>query len=295
MQVLKNINIILSNAKNNKYEISEIKLDKILEFLEKNCSIALENFRQNIIIYRGVSSKTAETNIFVTKPLERISYGSPNVYTRLMSGVLPSWKNYPKRSESFICTTSKNYSSTFGKPYIIFPFNNPKIGICTEEDLWDSFTQVIDYLDMDMDAFNYEVIDLLAKIDPCNMSSTHGSVHLLKEYYRNMFISESDEKIYKTLETTSNTLITAKKINNAPFLRFIKSNRLSTTFYDYYENGDNFISFLDFILDPAKNDFKLIALDMLNNTNKSSNELWFSCPAVFIKEEKYQDLKEKLI
>ena len=35
-----------------------------------------------------------------------VSANSNNLYTRLLSGILPEWREYPKRNESFICSSS---------------------------------------------------------------------------------------------------------------------------------------------------------------------------------------------
>ena len=63
-----------------------------------------------------------------------------NYITLLIDYILPSWKNYPKRSKSLVCSSSKSISWGYGnKAYVVFPYNNAKIGVCSEVDLWESF------------------------------------------------------------------------------------------------------------------------------------------------------------
>ena len=56
-----------------------------------------------------------------------------------LSTILSSWKNFPRRDLGIICSTDPGRSRSYGEVFIMIPFDNTKIGICSDEDLWDSF------------------------------------------------------------------------------------------------------------------------------------------------------------
>jgi hypothetical protein len=45
---------------------------------------------------------------------------------------------WPKRSNSFICSSTKVYSGGFGELFILIPYNGTKIAVCPERDFWDT-------------------------------------------------------------------------------------------------------------------------------------------------------------
>ena len=88
-------------------------------------------------IYRGCSYYG---QYFMRIPDYRVSANTSNIYTFYTSNLLPSWKDKPKRNKSFICSLSRLYAENFGEElYAVFPHNDAKIGICPNDDLWDSF------------------------------------------------------------------------------------------------------------------------------------------------------------
>ena len=72
------------------------------------------------------------TNLSILTPGERVSQNTNNIYTTLFSDILPSWKDYPPRNKSFICTSDYSTALAFGQPYsyVVLPKNGTNIGIC---------------------------------------------------------------------------------------------------------------------------------------------------------------------
>ena len=66
-----------------------------------------------------------------------------------MSYLLPSWKDFPKRDSSFICTTSeykaRDYAFDKDDLYHVFPENGANLGICSSLDIWDSCNIQLSY------------------------------------------------------------------------------------------------------------------------------------------------------
>lgn len=128
--------------------------DALAKTLKEHCLVALEAYTFGDKIYKGIDveyeSLSIDPNLYT-----RQSANTSNFYTMLLDN-LPSWKNYPKRSKSIICTNSKQRANSYGTVYSIFPFDGAKIGVCPADDIWYSFTfghitalnEILDHFDI---------------------------------------------------------------------------------------------------------------------------------------------------
>lgn len=66
----------------------------------------------------------------------RTSANTSNNYTLWLDNH-PAFKDFPKRSRSFIATTSYDTAESFGSPHFIIPADDAEIGIVGEDDLWN--------------------------------------------------------------------------------------------------------------------------------------------------------------
>ena len=120
------------------YEFTELDVAKTVEILNRHCSdsIALVKYP----IWRGMSNHLpAELLTLDPSTGKRESQNTSNFYTELLDHS-PYMEGWPKRSESIICTSNKNYADDFGggNLYAIFPYNETKIAICPGHDMWDT-------------------------------------------------------------------------------------------------------------------------------------------------------------
>jgi hypothetical protein len=121
----------------------EISLDDAEKWILKNSPKRLEKTLEGNKIYRGLKQyyEAYQIDPKKSKTLRRSAYVGSNYYT-LMIDNLPSWKDYPKRSQSIICTTSYPKAKGYGNVYIIFPKDNAKIGVCIDDDIFMSFVNL---------------------------------------------------------------------------------------------------------------------------------------------------------
>jgi hypothetical protein len=113
-------------------------MPKILRALKDDCFDALNAMKSGRYIFKGIEGLSETIAITDPKLMERKSANTRNHYTLLMDN-LPSWQNYPKRSRSLICSTSKSRAGDFGNLYLVVPFDNASIGVCSDHDLWGGF------------------------------------------------------------------------------------------------------------------------------------------------------------
>ena len=89
-------------------------------------------------IFRGFSGGLENSISFIDSSTgHRMSRDSSGIY-QLMMDVSEAFKDYPSRSNSFICTTDGAGTKRYGQPYIVFPKAGTKIAISEDFDFWES-------------------------------------------------------------------------------------------------------------------------------------------------------------
>jgi len=189
-------------------------------------------------MYKGIEN--LHGNMFITDPkaVTRKSVNTCNYYTQLLDN-LPSWQNYPKRSESLICTTSLIKASNYGTSFQVLPVNGAKFGICPAEDLWFSFRTIVS----SMKVFN-RCFELCYQIPDRNYEQLLEAILLRKNELAGWFMSQLRHPISVDLK---NSLLEAKTVQEVE-------------------------SIFDRVLNPEANGFQL---GTINDIPKdSSNEVW---------------------
>ena len=169
------------------YVLEDIKSGKSIEDISK--------------VYKGIPfGSVPDLYIEDPKKHKRESSNTTNHYTIIMDNS-EYWKDYPKRSESIICTTSIDKSNMYGETYLIFPLDTKsKFGIASNEDIWTSF--------------NLSNFNNILKNDGIDMNiRSLGTLNrFLSSYFPNKFNGElSYEKLSKLI-----TLDSLKKYEGEP-------------------------------------------------------------------------------
>jgi hypothetical protein len=106
-------------------------------------SDAIGAFDKGNCLYRGM---TDYGDMIIRNPSVRKSANGSNFMNQYFS-YSKKWKNYPKRNNSWIMSSSYKYAYEYvysedKTMYYCFPKNNSKIGICPREDMWFSFEKI---------------------------------------------------------------------------------------------------------------------------------------------------------
>lgn len=197
---------------------------------------------------------------------ERTSANTLNYYTLIIDNH-PSWKKYPKRSKSFVCSTTQSYASGYGSLFRVIPFDNVEVGICPAEDMWSSFKKITalgQYMWQLQSLF-----DITPDIDTTNLQNDYKK--LIKSLNKlGSFLRNQNEKELKEL-----------------------SNIIPWEYYKYTNNFKWNVTFSDYIiaiLNPKNNNFKLQKAGNMNVSGEK--EVWFSGPSVFINYRMYQIISD---
>ena len=248
--------------------ISSKEDEKILDKLKQECPIAWNYYekREKPPFYRGLSGNRASVLYGdSSKGRLRKSANTTNYYTMLFDHILPSWKDYPDRSRSWICTSSHYYASGYGSTYYVFPIGNPNLGVCPRRDIWGSFTPRFGSLP----GFNVMLVKI-SKILKVPRGATVERINNLFDKINEL----SDEYIDDVL---------CKKFNDSNYGNIGNSSRFMKGFIEYRKRGGSFIDYVDKEMSPSENNFHLISLDeYASNYGLDDNEIWFSGPSYFV-------------
>ena len=211
--------------------------------LHQKCKQALQSYRKNNIIYRGLYDKSINFGLVDPKKFTRASANTENYYTLIVSNS-PRWKNYPRRDQSLICSTERNTAYSYGEPYVILPFDRSRIGIVPGTDFWYGFEKSFPGGE-ELDIINGVIGHLLLKAKQ-------------KRSFAPITGYGGPPLTYKELKTgldkVSDFLSDDKDWADEEF----DFNRF---FGDFWKRSDgDFYKYLDEKFDPQKNGFKVVKI-----------------------------------
>jgi hypothetical protein len=217
-------------------------------------------------IIRGMDSGYGNyTNYFFVNNIRgRVSANTSNEYTTIIDNS-PAWAEYPKRSRSLICTTSSNleYARDFGDPFIILPTPDTKIAVCSKYDFWDSFPVVSSLL------------------EKAKYSEFNNQMSLFNDAVRSIF----DAAKFKLSESNTSFERLKRALNvGTVYLRDPDSPHVSSedkVFFKSVINGtETMLEFVERILNPNSNRFKLVKYNELPTLKNKNLELWLEGPVL---------------
>jgi len=241
----------------NQYLITEgrsvlIDQEKAIQFIRTKAKYVIPKLKGIIAgdpwIYRGAANLEAPLYLVNPSLTERVSANTKNYYTWLMDNS-PAWFRYPKRSRSIICTSDKD--SAFGNhAYIVIPEAGSRIGICPSSDLWYSFNDTLSQYDFaDMSMFNDVLRDILGE----RYSYTY------KDFVRACIsIDDRKDKIGNIKDFVAEVYVQHPQLS--PFLS------------DYYYGNKSFYKYIQDLLDPKANRFKVTKVESYKPADIS--EVW---------------------
>jgi hypothetical protein len=119
----------------------------------KECRQAVKAYSKGHRIYRGIREVGLMREIDPKKHT-RTSANTNNLYTAIIDNH-PEWKNYPRRSQSIICSSAIKGASPYGTIFCVFPKDGANYGVCPTNDIWGSFARTIG---QSMVEFNWNVL-----------------------------------------------------------------------------------------------------------------------------------------
>jgi len=223
------------------------------------------------LIYRGLQvhlgrGSSDHPEVFFVQPSkhERASANTTNFYNMMLSN-FPSWKNYPKRNKSLICTTDFYRAGDYGFVYYVIPKDGSKIGICDEGDIWNSFAKVSDPVGLN---------DMLS--------------HIFRDFFR-IHVDDTDwndivkgfQMIDKDRDGVINSTLSDKSF------RYV----IPEEMWDDYRIGKwaTFEKMMEWYFDPDANGFRVVTV---GSPLPGNVEVWTSGDSILIHKDYWDDFIE---
>jgi len=208
---------------------------------------------------------------------ERTSpFSSFNYYNLLLSN-LPSWKKYPPRNRSLICSLDYHSAENYGDAQYVFPVDGSKVGVCPEADIWLSFQNV-----QELDDLNWQITTLIEasglrepktwnEVQKCFMEIDKKRDDIVSK------LADDDEK-------DSRTFYNAHTSRMNFFTHDVK----------YFYTKNTLMEALEEALDPTYNKFKLVKVGDPVSPDRSWHEVWTDGVSILMPvNTKFQDIFEE--
>jgi len=214
------------------------------------------------VSFRGFSHKLPILTSVDASGEERQSANTTNEYTWLLS-TLESWQQFPKRSRSLIGSSLASFAASHSfenLASILITPDGGKIGVCPRGDIWESFRDYDNALDL-----NIEIQRLFSRFELRPKSATY------------------DDFINK-LKALNSALADFKKNNSIEAMFPIADRGPIINAYVYDKSQQTYVEMLNKYLAPAYNRFRLVTTETLGSVGKL-NEIWTSDRCLIISPE----------
>lgn len=251
---------------------------EVVDILQKCCQGV--NIKKDIPIYRSLGGDLDE-NFYLIDPRKytRASANTLNYYTFILDNE-KEWKGFPKRKHGVVCSLNDSYMDNEFRvipllqwneillKYNIKEFKDPKWGICTETDIWSSFSNIDANFWYNADDLNY-FISTIWENSPVEM------IHL------------TDFKLFKQ----ALSLITIKMIKNIYKKLIISERDVDNKKHEKYErmikimkekNFSNLYQFVKYMYSP--DGFVRLSYEDIQKhcDREQQNEIWTDKPVLYL-------------
>lgn len=237
-----------------------IKFDESVEIARDNCKDAIRKWMSEHKIFRTFDHNDKYL-LLDPRGSTRTSSNTLNYYTLWINNH-ESWKSFPTRE--VICSGGSGqraFSHGASATYAVLPFDGSNIGICPQDDIWDSFGIIETFGFADANDLNNWIYWDLPEVPEFNWGSFKKKT---------------------------------KKINIKEDL-YRKSSSKSTV--QKYFNNEDFISLYDFMevaLDPKRNGFDLQKISKYKLGPGDNKEVWIDQPCLMVDPGLMVDIIKKL-
>lgn len=256
-----------------------IKIDTTVgeRFAKMHCKDAYLAYKSEQVIYRGIKKTVEPWSAYVIDPKKHTRthrVDSVGNFYHFLLGMLPSWKNYPKREHSLVCTSDKNLAARYGTVFEVFPMDGAKIAISSGHDFWVSFPYTSKRFSRsgtwDLWMFN-KFFNLYFQTE-----YSIGNVNRLRSVSSiSSLLAKFPPKITWESWKNANTTLVGDVITS---LKDIETNAV----------GRGWIEYFDELLNPESNQFKLIDISNYNvSSSGNAHEVWTDAKSVLINDEGY--------
>ena len=263
------------------YKVKSVGAQELADWAEANCRGYLQGAK-NRALFRGMHSDVL-FGLKNTNDFTRTSANTENYYTLWMDSS-PAWRGWPKRSKSYICSSSATAADAFGKVHFVLVPDNLNVGVCPRADLWLSFRPQIDSLDDLMisvkDAFKWLDMEDPTDADSLRSALEDVTVRQLEKARENLTVKarEQDKQASEARKRGDRTAVFNKFAGPAFSLKHLREQVQK-------EGATNLFEYFNRIFVPSRYNFELQKADNLLLAN--DREAWVQGEVALINLEAF--------
>lgn len=214
-------------------------------------------------------------------------------YHIMLMGSLDSWAPMPHRRNAIVAHANKDVDSESGTTYVAIPFNNTKLGICPNNTLEDSFSNLSINLGLKFEYFDKAFNTVLNIFNNPEGTYDEGTRKLTQSGLK--YYDENYEALYTAIHKADQALQTPEgqglctEIADNMFNKDTEQNVISILEY-LKAKKISLRDMLETLLSPEANKFRSIAFrDFIVGENKQ-NQVWFNNKCLLVRESAFQQL-----
>ena len=245
----------------------DISREQTKLLLQRKSSSAWKRHLEEYRIFRGINGSNNPYKFISPFKTKREARNTLNIVNSFLD-IIPSWKNWPKRSNSIICSSSSLIAGCYGTVFQVFPFDGSKIGICSQSDFWESFPVVSErFPKNDIDSINHTLSNLYItfKLKINSQKFTTKQAKQLIDYLNKKTSSNEGIKFLYSMRDFSN--------------KYVREMLLDMI--NFYKGGD-WIEYFDDLFNPEKNNFKLATIEEYSQLDIPRREVWTDSNSLMI-------------
>lgn len=245
-----------------------ISLDRVKQFAADNCTQFVQTGMGHV--FRGIADANEDFLYAQPSGQRRSAFATKNWYNLILSNH-PSWSDFPKRNESFICANSAGVANSYGQLYVAIIPDQTQIAVAPKLDIQISFDSHLDVLNLN------SAIELLTQYATEQQDLQSPPVEQMRDSYEHLI----------------------------DFLQSVRHNidRYRQSHFDNMKDYNTFLNMLDKykpqqlfekVLGPDENGFTKVQAPQVDGVSHKA-EMWFSSPAVFVKSNIFADIEPQLV
>lgn len=256
--------LFLEQAKYPTYE--DIGREEFIDWIKSNAPHYLQHLvsGQAKPIWRGMYFNDNGYAIGDGAKFKRQAANTDN-FVNLLVSHSPRWMQYPPRQHAYICTTDIGYAYYYGDdPYLVIPADTAAIGICKENDFWNSFGEEAERVFNGVEGMNGFIFEVIKKIYPdITRKDISDDYAALKENMQSITMD-----MLRKLDVDDFHELSRVMMRRA--LEYVKTFSKAHNLFDVFEE----------ILDPGAAGFT--ETDGQDFRSNKKQEVWIGGPCAFI-------------
>lgn len=275
--------------------------DQFFDLYKKNCKLYNPD---RMKIYRGNRLLDDEDTAYAySDPRSASPRPSRNTesFTMWLMENMDEWQKYPRRSQSLICSTTSSYARSYGRTFVVIPYDTARVGVCATSDFFHTIT---DNLGADVPEYNSLISTFIEQ-----------TIYLMRSFGKDKNINAptfgigsysygshkkppTKEHFFSLLKSFDRFYLKHPELIGSLSVKsyYSTNTKIEKMIIDGLSRKMPLVDILGQKLTPEENGFELYnmqnfdLLKIAHSTGSYGNEVWTDGPALFVEYNSFDSL-----